>query len=250
MFSLAGKTAIVTGGGAGIGAAICRAFADQGATVCVVDRNAETAKETAGAISERGGSATFHDLDISDESAVNTFCAGHPTPDILVNNAGIGHVGTILETKPEDLDRLYSVNVRGVFLMCRAFLPGMLERESGSLINLASIGGVVGIRDRLAYCTTKFAVVGMTKSLALDHAKSGVRINCICPGRVETEFVKARLAEYPDADAARREMTQSQPVGRMGQPEEIAAAAVYLASYESAYVTGSEFIIDGGWSAG
>jgi NAD(P)-dependent dehydrogenase (short-subunit alcohol dehydrogenase family) len=126
----------------------------------------------------------------------------------------------------------------------------MVERKYGVIINLASIGGVVGIRDRLAYCTTKFAVVGLTKSLALDHSHQGIRVNCICPGRVETPFVKARLAEYPDPAQAYREMAATQLTGRMLQPEEIAAAALYLASDEAASVTGSALMIDGGWSAG
>ena len=126
----------------------------------------------------------------------------------------------------------------------------MLARRAGTIINMASVGGVVGIRDRLAYCTSKFAVVGLTKSMALDHALDGIRINCICPGRVETPWVAQRLAEYPDPEKARREMTATQAVGRMGRPEEIAAAALYLASDESSFVTGSAFMIDGGWSAG
>ena len=148
------------------------------------------------------------------------------------------------------MDRLYSVNVRGIFNLTKAFLPGMLQRKSGNIINLASIGGIVGIRDRLAYCTTKFAVVGMTKSMALDHAAEGIRVNCICPGRVETPFVSARLKEYPDPQKAYQEMSSTQALGRMARPEEIASAALYLASDESAFITGTPFLIDGGWSAG
>jgi 2-keto-3-deoxy-L-fuconate dehydrogenase len=140
--------------------------------------------------------------------------------------------------------------VKGMLFMTQAFLPGMLARRQGSIINLASIGGIVGIRDRLAYCTTKFAVVGMTKCMALDHAESQVRINCICPGRVQTPFVEARLREYADPEKAYAEMTSTQALKRMGRPEEIAAAALYLAADESAFVTGSSLIIDGGWSAG
>jgi NAD(P)-dependent dehydrogenase (short-subunit alcohol dehydrogenase family) len=169
--------------------------------------------------------------------------------DILVNNAGIGHVGTMLQTTGMDLDRLYAVNVRGVFNVTKVFLPDMMARQSGVILNLASIGGVVGVRDRLAYCTTKFAVVGLTKSMALDHAMDGIRVNCICPGRVETPFVAARLKEYPDPQKAYREMVATQAIGRMGKPEEIAAAALYLASDEAAFVTGTAFLIDGGWSA-
>ena len=158
--------------------------------------------------------------------------------------------GPILQTTGADLDRLYAVNVRGVFNMTKAFLPGMLAQKTGNIINLASIGGVVAVRDRLAYCTTKFAVVGLTKSIALDHAKAGIRCNCICPGRVETPFVSARLREYPDPQKAYEEMAATQALGRMARPEEIAAAALYLASDESAFVTGTAFLIDGGWSAG
>src|SRR5207249_8251053 len=132
----------------------------------------------------------------------------------------------------------------------KAFLGDMIARKQGVIINLASIGGVVGIRDRLAYCATKFAVVGMTKSTALDHAMDGIRVNCICPGRVETPFVSARLKEYPDPEKAYRDMASTQAIGRMGKPEEIAAAALYLASDESAFVTGTALLIDGGWSAG
>jgi len=170
--------------------------------------------------------------------------------DVLVNNAGIGCVGTLLQTSGEDMDRLYAVNVRGVFNVTKAFLASMVERKNGVIISLASIGGVVGMRDRVAYCTTKFAVVGFTKSMALDHSHLGIRVNCICPGRVETPFVKARLAEYPDPAKAYREMSATQLTGRMLEPGEVAAAALYLASDEAASVTGSALMIDGGWSAG
>jgi 2-keto-3-deoxy-L-fuconate dehydrogenase len=254
MFSLGGKIACVTGAGSGIGAAIAEVFANAKAHVIVTDINEATAKETVERIEKNGGRAEFFPLDVSSaESAVKlaTEVQGrHGRLDILVNNAGIGHVGTILQTKAEDLDRLHAVNVRGVFNVTKAFLPGMIERKNGNIINLASIGGIVGIRDRLAYCTTKFAVVGLTKSMALDHAVDGIRVNCICPGRVETPFVSARLKEYPDPQKAYREMAATQAVGRMGRPEEIAHAALYLASDESAFVTGTAFLIDGGWSAG
>jgi NAD(P)-dependent dehydrogenase (short-subunit alcohol dehydrogenase family) len=156
----------------------------------------------------------------------------------------------LTNTTAADLDRLYAVNVRGVFNCCKAFVPAMLARNSGSVINMASIGGIIAVRERLAYTTTKFAVVGMTKALALDHSHAGVRFNCICPGRVETPFVLARLKEYPDPEAAYRDMASTQLNGRMARPEEIAAAALYLASDESAMVTGSSLMIDGGWSAG
>ena len=251
MFDLTDKIALVTGAGSGIGAAIAEAFAAAHARVLVTDRDEASALATAARI---GAFATAFTLDVTDEAEcerrAQEVLARTGRLDILVNNAGVGHVGTLLQTSGADLDKLYAVNVRGVFNTTKAFLPSMIERHSGNIINMASIGGVVGIRDRLAYCVSKFAVVGLTKSMALDHALDGIRINCICPGRVETPFVVERLKAYPDPEAARREMTATQAVGRMGHPNEIAAAAVYLASDESAFVTGSALMIDGGWSAG
>jgi 2-keto-3-deoxy-L-fuconate dehydrogenase len=250
MFRLDGKTALVTGAGSGIGQAIAARFAEQGAIVWVVDRDPPSGQATVRSIVDRGGKADFAGVDVTDPAALLDLAARLPALDILVNNAGIGHVGNLIGTSAADLDRLYAVNVRGVFNCCKAFVPAMLGRKRGSVISLASIGGVVGIRDRLAYTTTKFAVVGMTKTLALDHSHEGVRFNCICPGRVETPFVKARLAEYPDPQQAYRDMSATQLNGRMCRPDEIAAAALYLAADESEMVTGSTFMIDGGWSAG
>jgi len=251
MFSLAGKQALVTGAGSGIGAAIAETFARAGAALIVTDRDLPSARATAERIAAGGGQARAEVLDVTDESACARIAAEvHAADgrlDVLVNNAGVGHVGTLLQTTGADLDRLYSVNVRGVFNLSKAFLPGMLERRAGVIINMASVGGVIGIPDRLAYCTTKFAVVGLTKSMAIDHAAAGVRINCICPARVETPWVAARLLEYPDPERARREMSATQAVGRMGRPEEIASAALYLASDEAVFVTGSALMIDGGW---
>jgi NAD(P)-dependent dehydrogenase (short-subunit alcohol dehydrogenase family) len=254
MFSLQNKITLVTGAGSGIGAAIAETFARAGAFVFVTDRDEKPGRVTAERINAAKGQAEFLPLDVTSEDdcerAARTVLSSKSRLDVLVNNAGIGHVGTMMQTTGADLDRLYAVNVRGVFNVIRVFLPDMLKRKSGNIINLASIGGVVGVRDRMAYCTTKFAVAGLTRSLALDHALDGVRVNCICPGRVETPFVAARLKEYPDPENARRDMSATQAVGRMGRPEEIAAGALYLASDESAFVTGTEFIIDGGFSAG
>jgi NAD(P)-dependent dehydrogenase (short-subunit alcohol dehydrogenase family) len=245
MFSLKDKTALVTGAASGIGAALAETFAQAGALVWVVDRNEAEGRKQA----ERLG-GKFLALDVASESACQQAISMVGPLDILANVAGIGHVGNLLKTAAADLDTLYAVNVRGVFNCCKAFAPAMLERKSGSVINMASIGGVVAVRDRLAYTTSKFAVVGLTKALALDHSHTGVRFNCICPGRVETPFVLARLKEYPDPQAAYRDMASTQLNGRMARPEEIAAAALYLAADESAMVTGSTLMIDGGWSAG
>lgn len=255
MFDLSGKVTVVTGAGSGIGQAIAATFAQAGAHVYVAELDPENGQAVAARIRGSGGVADFIQTDVSHESSCQSTAQrvleNHDGRcDILVNNAGIGHVGTVLTTTAADLDRLYAVNVKGVFFMTQALLPPMLARRGGSVVNLASIGGIVGVRDRLAYCATKFAVVGMTRCMALDHADSGVRFNCICPGRVETPFVQARLKEYPDPQKAYKEMAATQALKRMGRPDEIAAAALYLAADESAFVTGSALIIDGGWSAG
>ena len=250
IFSLAGKTALVTGAGSGIGAAIAELLAAAGARVFATDRDAETAGATAARIANAGGAAEPLPLDVSDEAACARAAAAVGALDILVNNAGIGHVGTVVSTTGADMDRLYHVNVRGVFNVSKAFIDGMIARRRGSIVNMASVAGTVGIRDRLAYATTKFAVVGLTKCMALDHAADGVRVNCICPGRVQTPFVASRLKEYPDPERAYREMCATQSLGRMGTPEEIAAAALYLASDEASFVTGSALMIDGGWVGG
>jgi len=254
MPSLAGKIALVTGAGSGIGAAIAERFALAGARVVVTDLDEALASSTERRLKALKGAAESLRLDVTSEEDARRVAgvvhARHQQLDILVNNAGIGHVGTMLQASGEDLDRLYAVNVRGVFNVTKSFLPAMVARRAGVIVNIASIAGIVGLRDRFAYCTTKFAVVGLTKSLALDYALEGVRVNCICPGRVETPFVTARLREYPDPEQAYREMAASQAVGRMGRPEEIAAAAEYLASDDAAFITGSALIIDGGLSAG
>jgi 2-keto-3-deoxy-L-fuconate dehydrogenase len=254
MFSLANKIALVTGAGSGIGAAIALTLARAGAEVFVTDRDRAAGEKIAAEIKSANGAAHFIELDVASDPNCDKVAAevlaARERLDVLVNNAGIGAVGTTLEATARDLDRLYEVNVRGVFNVSKAFLPGMIERGGGSIVNIASIGGIVGIRDRVAYCASKFAVVGMTKCMALDHAKQGVRVNCICPGRVETPFVSARLREYPDPQKAYDEMAATQAIGRMGKPEEIAAAALYLASDETAFITGSALLIDGGWSAG
>jgi 2-keto-3-deoxy-L-fuconate dehydrogenase len=245
VFNLKNKTALVTGAASGIGVAIAEMFVQAGANVWIADRNEADGR----AVAERIG-GKFIPLDVASETACTQAAQTTGALDILANVAGIGHVGSLVNTTFGDLDKLYSVNVRGVFNCCKAFVPAMLERKSGSIINLASIAGVIAVRERLAYTTTKFAVVGLTKALALDHSHTNVRFNCICPGRVETPFVLARLKEYPDPQAAYRDMASTQLNGRMLKPEEVAAAALYLAADESAMITGSTLMLDGGWSAG
>lgn len=249
------KHVIITGAASGIGEATARRFAAEGAQVWAVDRDQAALGQLVDSIKQNGGTATAMTVDLADDQAIQQFSDDfhRQVPagaDVLINNAGIGAVGNVLQTSVADLDLLYHVNVRAPYLLCQHFLPVMITRKSGCIITVASIGGTIGIRDRAAYCTTKFAVVGLTKAMALDHAADQVRINCVCPARVETPFVKARLQEYPDPKKAYREMSATQPIGRMGRPEEIAAAILYLASDEAAFITGSALIIDGGMSAG
>ena len=245
LFSLQNKTALVTGGASGIGAASAAIFAGAGAKVWIADRDEPNGKAVAAKI---GGN--FLPLEVANESECSRAPQTLGAQDVLANIAGIGPVGRLLHTTAADLDRLFAVNVRGIFNCCTAFVPEMLERKSGSVINRASVAGVIAVRERLAYTTTKFAGVGLTKALALDHSHTGVRFNCICPGRVEAPFVMARLQEYPDPEKAYRDMAATQLNGRMLKPEEVAAAALYLAADERAMVTGSTLMLDGGWSAG
>lgn len=254
-FSLDGKRCVVTGAAAGIGRSIAERFVQAGAEVWLLDIDGRAVQQASDSFSKDDRRCRSAVLDVGDAKACNAFyqrlLEDWPEGvDVLVNNAGIGFKGTIQETQIEDLHRLNRVNVEGVFNLTKAVLPGMLTRGSGSVINMASIGGVLGLSDRLAYCTTKFAVVGLTKSMALDHAAAGVRINCICPGRVHTPFVDRIIQGYDDPQAAYAQMSATQPVGRMARPEEIAAAAHYLASDEASFVTGTALYIDGGFSAG
>jgi NAD(P)-dependent dehydrogenase (short-subunit alcohol dehydrogenase family) len=251
MFDLHRKVAVVTGAGSGIGAAIATLFARQGARTVVLDLN-ETADATAGAIRAAGGDAIARQCDVSApaevESTFDALAAELDRLDILVNNAGIAHVGTIEQTSPDDLDRLYAVNVRGVYLCSRAAVKVMVRQGHGVILNMASIASLVGVPERFAYSMTKGAVHTMTMSVALDYVKRGIRCNCICPARVQTPFVEGYLrANYPGREAEmRRTLEQYQPIGRMCTPEEVAALALYLCSDEAAFVTGQAYPIDGG----
>lgn len=253
MITLEGKTALVTGAGSGIGAAIAEGFARAGATVVVADLDGAAAAGTVERILRDGGSARSAVVDVSSQESCDA-CAREVLAasgcDVLVNNAGIGHVGSILRTTPADMERLWRVNVLGAYFMSRALLPEMIRRGSGSIIHIASIAGVMGMEARFAYTTTKHAVVGMTRSMAMDLGTTGVRVNCICPGRVATPFVEARLREYPDPEDYRRQLEAPHAMKRMARPSEIAGAALYLASDAASFVTGSAMVVDGGYSAG
>ena len=255
MFSLQQKITIVTGAGSGIGAAIAECFAEAGALVYVADCDESGGAETVRKIEQGGGKARLAVVDIASESACvalvqRVLAENAGRCDVLVNNAGVGHVGTILTTDTADLERLWQINLRGAYFLSRAVLPAMIERRAGSIINMASIAGVTGMESRLAYVVSKHAIVGLTRAMAMDHGPTGVRINAICPGRVQTPFVEARLREYADPEDYLKQMTAPHALKRLAQPPEIAAAALYLASDESAFVTGSAMLVDGGYTAG
>ncbi len=254
MVSLLDKVCIVTGSGSGIGSAIAERFAHAGGKVYVADIDEAAAAQTVSRIRSGEGHAEVAALDITDEvgcqALVRRVMDESGRCDVLVNNAGVGHVGTILDTSPADLERLWQVNLMGAYHLSRAVLPGMIARRSGSIINIGSVAAITGMESRFAYTITKHAVMGMTRAMAMDHGPTGVRINCICPGRTQTPFVEARLREYSNPEDYLKQMVAPHALKRMAQPSEIAGAALYLASDESAFVTGSALVIDGGYTAG
>lgn len=245
---LTGKHALVTGAGSGIGRAIAERFAAEGATVYVLEIRAEAGEEARAAIAAAGGKAVVLAADVSDTASMKAAFEVLPQLDILVNNAGIAHVGNVLKTAPEDLDRLYAVNVRGVYHGLHFGLPRLLERGGGAVLNLCSVAAKVGISDRFAYSMTKGAVLSMTLSAARDFVAQGIRCNCLCPARVHTPFVDGYLAKnYPGQEAEMfGKLAAWQPIGRMGRPDEIAGLAAYLCSDEAAFITGAAYDIDGG----
>ena len=255
MFDLQGKMAVVTGAGSGIGAAIARVFAARGAQVAVVDRDEAAARDVAAAIGRDRGAATPYACDVSQPDAVAALfaaiAAAHPRLDVLVNNAGIAHIGTVETTSPDDMDRLYRVNVFGVYLCAHEAVPIMLKQGGGVILNMCSVAALVGITERFAYSMTKGAVLTMTRSIAADYVKRGIRCNCICPGRVHTPFVDGYLARtYPGREQEMmKTLSEYQPIGRMGRPDEIAQLALYLCSDEASFVTGAAYPIDGGVTA-
>ncbi len=247
-----GKMAVVTGGGSGIGKMVCTRLAGEGAHVSVFDLNSDAAQSTVADIEQSGGDADAFACDVANHDQVRELLLdilGTSEVDILVNNAGIAHIGSLENTSEADLDRLYSVNVKGVYNMMSAIVPSMKERRSGAIVNVASVASSVGIADRFAYSMTKGAVLTMTYSVARDYIDFGVRCNCVAPARVHTPFVDKYLEEnYPDnSDEMFAKLSKTQPIGRMGMPEEIAGLIVYLCSDEASFITGSNFPIDGGF---
>lgn len=250
-FRLDGRHALVTGGASGIGEATVKEFVRAGAFVWIADINLPDAQALAASI----GSSKAIELDVTNPESTVAAAKQLNRLDILVNNAGIGHVGSIEATEPEDFDRLMTVNVRGVYLVTRAFLPLLLApaqrgEAAGVIVNVASVSGLVGIKQRFAYCTTKGAVVAMTRQLAVEYPKA-LRVNAVCPGTVQTPFVEGYLEKFHkhNKEEMRAELRARQPVGRLGRPEEVASAIRYLTSDEAAFVSGSLLTIDGGWTA-
>jgi len=252
MFSLTNKTAVITGGGSGIGKAISTVFAKQGAHVHILDMDEVGGKSTAEEIINGGNKAIFNRCDVSNQAElkkiISSIAEKNGSIDILVNNAGVAHVGNAETTGEEDFDRLMRVNVKGVYNCLHTVLPYM-KQKGGSIVNMASVVASVGIPDRFAYSTTKGAIAAMTMSVAKDYLSYQIRCNSISPGRVHTPFVDGFISKnYPGKEKEMFEkLSKTQPIGRMGQPEEIAHLALYLCSDEASFITGCDYPIDGGF---
>jgi NAD(P)-dependent dehydrogenase (short-subunit alcohol dehydrogenase family) len=249
MFSLKGKTAVITGGGSGIGKGIAKVFAAQGADVKIVELNQDAGLAVVKEITDAGGQASVHACDVSKQADVVTLFNSIGKIDILVNNAGIAHVGRADTTSEADLDRIYNVNVKGAYNCLFAGIPLMKKNGGGVILNLASIVAIVGVADRFAYSMSKGAVYAMTLSVAKDYLADNIRCNSISPARVHTPFVDGFIAKnYPGQEKEMFEkLSKTQPVGRMATPEDIAAIALYLCSDEASFVTGNDYPIDGGF---
>lgn len=243
-----GKQVVVTGGGAGIGRAISKRLASEGAKVTIFERDLDSARAVIEEIEAASGQASCVEADVSSEASVQAAFDSLDRVDVLVNNAGIASVGNVEATTGEEMDRVYSVNVKGVFHCTKSAIPKLKASGKGAILNMASIASYLGISDRFAYSMTKGAVYAMTLSVAKDYIDFGIRCNCICPARVHTPFIDSYLEKhYSDRkEEMFKELESHQPIGRMGKPGEIAGLAAFLCSEEAAFVTGSAYHIDGG----
>lgn len=252
-FDLSARIAVVTGGGSGIGKSICGLFARQGASVYILERNVEAGEDTRNTIEKEGGKAAVLACDVGSREQVHAAMQEVREKggriDILVNNAGVSHIGNVESTTEEDMDLIYRINVKGVYHCLNEAVPVMKEQGGGVILNMASIASVVGLADRFAYSMSKGAVLSMTMSTAKDYLSHNIRCNCISPGRVHTPFVDGFLQKnYPGREAEMFDkLSKTQPIGRMGRPEEIAMLALYLCSDAAGFITGSNYPIDGGF---
>lgn len=251
-FHLTDKTAIITGGGSGIGESIATTFAENGAEVHILDISVEGAQRVVEKIKEKGGSALSYQCNISSQAEVLKIVdqiAERSSIDILVNNAGVAHVGNVEQTTEKDLDRLYEVNIKGVYNCLYACIPHMKKNGGGVILNIASVASSVGISDRFAYSMTKGAVLTMTYQVAKDYLEYNIRCNSVSPGRVHTPFVDGYLAKnYPGREKELYDqLAATQPIGRMGKPEEVAMLALFLCSDQAGFITGTDYPIDGGF---
>jgi len=245
------KVCLITGAGSGIGAATARLFASEGAVVVVADVDVKGARATVGAIGKAGGRSSAQHVDVTDEQDTVSLAARvvkrFKRIDVLFNNAGISGVGDIIETEPELFDRVMRVNVRGVYLMARAVVPHMIKQRSGSIINMSSCIAEIGLARRVSYAASKGAVLAMTKSMQVDVAQHGIRVNALLPGTILTPFVERYLKEsYKDPEEGFASIRKRQLTSELGRPEDVAAAALYLASDESRFVMASGLVVDGG----
>ena len=253
MSVLAGETALVTGATSGLGEAIAKRFAAEGARVAVVGRDAARGEAVVAAIRARGGDAAFFAADVTSDAQVQQLVAGalgrFGDLSLVVNNAGLSRAGTVVSTTPQEWEALWRINAGSAYLVSHHTMPHLLRRGAGSVINIASEAGLKGFRERAAYCAAKFALVGLTKAMAVDHSPHGVRVNCICPGTIETPMIAGMIAGSADPQELKDAFLQRRLTLYLGTPEDVAEAAVYLALPTNRYVTGAVLSVDGGAAA-
>ncbi len=253
LLNFSGKTVIITGGGSGIGKGISLLFGQQGAQVYILEMNIDAATDTVAEITEKGGKARYMRCDVSSQKEVLTTIQNIKNEsekiDILINNAGVAHIGNVGQTSEEDIDRIYNINIKGVYNCVYACIPFMKENSGGVILNMASVAAMIGIPDRFAYSMSKGAVLTMTYSIAKDYLADNIRCNCISPARIHTPFIDGYLQKnYPGQEAEMfKNLEKTQPIGRMGKPGEVATLALYLCSDEASFITGTNYPIDGGF---